>query len=190
MVGDVQVGRVWAAGIVHPVFPAAVILHHPLSTLHEVTQVRTVTVLVETGNKDVMKTQQNQEGINLIGIFQDWWYYVMLLESCVKSVMDCMCMGNTGVTQGINREKCQKGDYYGIDDNQVAIIGPGTKLHAAVLQVEGEVQHDDLTVTLEDGRGVPRDHASVLQQHFRLVNDGKVTVSTVGTHKHRHQHRK
>lgn len=47
VVGDVQVRGVWAACIVHPVLPAAEILHHPLSTLHKVTQIRTVTVLVK-----------------------------------------------------------------------------------------------------------------------------------------------
>lgn len=53
VVGDVQVGGVWAAGIVHPVFPAAEILHHPLSTLHKVTQIRTITIL---------KRRRNEEG--------------------------------------------------------------------------------------------------------------------------------
>lgn len=70
---------------------------------------------------------------------------------------------------------------YGIDDDQVSIVGPGTQLHAAVLEVKGEMQHDDFTVALEDGRWVPCDHSCVLQQHFGLVNDGKVSVSTAGT---------
>lgn len=48
VVGDVQVRGVWAAGIVHPVLPSAEILHHPLSTLHEVTQIRAIAVLVGT----------------------------------------------------------------------------------------------------------------------------------------------
>lgn len=48
VVGDVQVRGVWAAGVVHPVLPAAEILHHPLSTLHEVTQIGVVAVLVGT----------------------------------------------------------------------------------------------------------------------------------------------
>lgn len=79
--------------------------------------------------------------------------------------------------------------YYRIDDDQVSIIGPGAELHAAVLEVKWEVQHNDLTVALEDGGWVPCDHPSVLQKHFGLMNDGKVTVSTAGIDKHRqHQH--
>lgn len=39
MVGDVQVGRVPAAGVLHPVFPAPLVLYHPFPRLHEVTQV-------------------------------------------------------------------------------------------------------------------------------------------------------
>lgn len=72
---------------------------------------------------------------------------------------------------------------YWIDDNQVSIIGPGTQLHTAVLKVKGEMQHNDFTVALEDCRWVPCDHPSVLQQHFGLMNDGKVAISTVGTDK-------
>lgn len=45
VVSDVQVRGVGAASIVHPVLPATEILHHPLSTLHEVTQIRAVTIL-------------------------------------------------------------------------------------------------------------------------------------------------
>ena len=52
---------------------------------------------------------------------------------------------------------------YWVDDHQGAVVGPGAQLHAAVLEVKGEVQHDDLTVALEDGWRVPRDHARVLQ---------------------------
>lgn len=74
--------------------------------------------------------------------------------------------------------------HYRIDDDQVSIVGPGAQLHAAVLEVKGEMQHNNFTVALEDGRWVPRDHSCVLQQHFGLMNDGKVTVSTVGTDKH------
>lgn len=75
--------------------------------------------------------------------------------------------------------------YYWVDDDQVSIVGPGTQLHTTVLEVKGEMQHNDFTVALEDGRRVPRDQSSVLQQHFGLVNDGKVTVSAAGTDKHR-----
>lgn len=50
VVGDVQVRCVWAASVVHPVLPAAEILHHPLSTFHKVTQIRAVTVLVRTND--------------------------------------------------------------------------------------------------------------------------------------------
>lgn len=45
VVGDVQVGGVWAAGVVHPVLPSSEILHHPLPALHEVTQIRAIAVL-------------------------------------------------------------------------------------------------------------------------------------------------
>lgn len=41
------------------------------------------------------------------------------------------------------------------------------------------MQHNDFTVAFEDSRRVPRDHARVLQQHFGLVDDGKVTIGTV-----------
>lgn len=81
------------------------------------------------------------------------------------------------------------GKQYGVHDDQVSVISPGPELHGAVLEVKGEVQHNDLTVTLKDGRWVPRDHSSVLQQHFGLMNDGKVTISTAGKGRHRrHQH--
>lgn len=70
---------------------------------------------------------------------------------------------------------------YRVDFDQRAIIGPGTKFHGAVLQVEGKVEHDDLTVALVDGWRVPSNHPSVLQQHFGLVHDGKVTICTAGT---------
>ncbi len=46
VVGDVQVRRVRAASVVHPVLPATEVLHHPLSTFHEVTQIRAVTILM------------------------------------------------------------------------------------------------------------------------------------------------
>lgn len=72
---------------------------------------------------------------------------------------------------------------YRVDDDQVSIVGPGAQLHTAVLEVKGEMQHNDFTVALEDGRWVPRDLSRVLQQHFGLVNDGKVSVSTAGTEK-------
>lgn len=45
VIGDVQVRRVGAAGVVNPVFPAPVVLQHPFAGLHEVTEVRPVTVL-------------------------------------------------------------------------------------------------------------------------------------------------
>lgn len=79
--------------------------------------------------------------------------------------------------------------YYRVDDDQVAVISPGTQLHGAVLEVEGEMQHNDFTVAPENGRWVPCDHPGVLQQHFGLMNNGEVTISTVGADKHRqHQH--
>lgn len=46
------------------------------------------------------------------------------------------------------------------------------------------MQHNDFTVALEDSRRVPCDHSRVLQQHFGLMNDGKVTVGAEGTNKH------
>lgn len=51
VVSDVQVRGVWAARVVHPVLPATEILHHPLSTFHEVTQIRAVTVLMSRSIK-------------------------------------------------------------------------------------------------------------------------------------------
>lgn len=51
VVGDVQIRGVRAAGVVHPVLPATKILHHPLATFHEVTQVRAVAVLASQGKK-------------------------------------------------------------------------------------------------------------------------------------------
>lgn len=65
-----------------------------------------------------------------------------------------------------------------IDDNQQAIVGPGSQFHATVLQVKWEVEDNNLTVTLKNGWRVPCYHAGVLQQNFRFMNDGKVTVST------------
>lgn len=64
-----------------------------------------------------------------------------------------------------------------VDDDQQSIIRPCSQLHAAVLHVEREVQHNDLTVTLKDGRRVPGDQPGVLQQDFSLMDDGKVAVS-------------
>lgn len=41
---------------------------------------------------------------------------------------------------------------------------------------------DDLAVALKDGGRRPRDVASVVQEHFGELDDGKVTVrTTVGT---------
>lgn len=45
VIGDVQIWRVWATCIINPVFPAPVVLHHPLAALLEVTEVWAVTVL-------------------------------------------------------------------------------------------------------------------------------------------------
>lgn len=69
--------------------------------------------------------------------------------------------------------------HYWIDNDQVSIVGPGSQLHSAVLEVKREVQHNDFTVAFEDGRRVPCDHARVLQQHFGLMDDGKVSIGTV-----------
>lgn len=38
------------------------------------------------------------------------------------------------------------------------------------------MQDNNLTVTLKDGRRVPRYHPSVLQQHFGFMDDSKVAV--------------
>ncbi|KAG9341003.1 hypothetical protein JZ751_020198 [Albula glossodonta] len=53
VVSDVQVRRVRTAGVVHPVLPAAVVLHHPLAALHEAAQVRPVAVLGEEGEGSI-----------------------------------------------------------------------------------------------------------------------------------------
>ena len=37
---------------------------------------------------------------------------------------------------------------------------------------------DDLTVAFKDGRRCPRDVASVVQEHFGELDNGKVTVCT------------
>ena len=79
--------------------------------------------------------------------------------------------------------ECPHGEPHRVDDHQGAVVGPGAQLHAAVLQVEGEVQHDDLTVALEDGGWVPGDLPGVLQQNLGLVDDGKVPVSTGRPHR-------
>lgn len=70
---------------------------------------------------------------------------------------------------------------YWVDDDKVAIIGPRSKFHAAVLQVEGEVKDDDLTVALKDCGGSPCYHTRVLQQDLRLMDDGKVSISAAHT---------
>lgn len=61
VVGDVQVRGVRTASIVNPVLPATVILHHPLPTLHEVTQIWTITLLaVKHPNKFLISGIPNQ----------------------------------------------------------------------------------------------------------------------------------
>lgn len=45
VISDVEVGRIWTASVIHPVFPVPVILHHPLPALHEITEVWSVVVL-------------------------------------------------------------------------------------------------------------------------------------------------
>lgn len=61
VVGDVQVRGVRAAGVVNPVLPATVILHHPLPTLHEVTQIWTITLLAaKHPNKSLIPGILNQ----------------------------------------------------------------------------------------------------------------------------------
>lgn len=72
---------------------------------------------------------------------------------------------------------------YRVDDNQVAVVGPYAKFHAAVLQVEREINYNDLTVALKDGWRIPGDQPSVFQQDLRLVHDGEVSISTA-THDH------
>ena len=67
---------------------------------------------------------------------------------------------------------------YRVDHYQVAVVGPCPQLHTAVLQVEGEVKHNDLTVALKDGRRVPGDQTCVLQQHLGLMDDCKVSICT------------
>lgn len=52
---------------------------------------------------------------------------------------------------------------YRVDDNQVTVVGPYAELHAAVLQVKREVNDNDLTVALKDGRRIPSDEPGVFQ---------------------------
>lgn len=59
MVGDVQIGRVKAACVVNPVFPAPVVLQHPFTRLHEVTEVRSVTVLKPESKLKICKHTLN-----------------------------------------------------------------------------------------------------------------------------------
>lgn len=63
-----------------------------------------------------------------------------------------------------------------VDDNQQAIVGPGSQFHATVLHVKREMEDNNLTVALEDGWRVPDDLPSVLQQDFSFVDDGKVAI--------------
>ena len=67
---------------------------------------------------------------------------------------------------------------YRVDDHHGAIIGPGAQLHAAVLFVKGKVGDDDLAVAFKDGRRCPCDVASVVQEHFGELDNGKVTICT------------
>lgn len=71
---------------------------------------------------------------------------------------------------------------YWVDNDKVAIIGPRSKFHAAVLQVEGKVKDHDLTVALKDCWRSPCYHTSVLQQDLCLMDNGKVSISTAETH--------
>lgn len=73
--------------------------------------------------------------------------------------------------------------YYRIDDDKISIKCPCSEFHAAVLQVEGEVKHNDLAVALKDGWRVPGDHSCIFEQNFGLMHDGKVTVSTMEVQK-------
>ena len=58
------------------------------------------------------------------------------------------------------------------------IVGPGAKLHEAVLLIEGEVPHVDLARGLEDGRRGPRDPAVVVQYGLRHRRDDVLPVGT------------
>lgn len=46
VVGNVQVGGVWTASVVHPMLPTSKVLHDPFSTFHKVTEIRAITVLL------------------------------------------------------------------------------------------------------------------------------------------------
>ena len=67
---------------------------------------------------------------------------------------------------------------YRVDGHHGAIIGPRAQLHAAVLFIKGKVGDDDLTVAFKDGGRCPRDVASVVQEHFGKLDNGKVTICT------------
>lgn len=72
-----------------------------------------------------------------------------------------------------------------VDGHHRAIIGPGAQLHATVLFIKGKVGDDDLTVAFKDSRRCPRDVASVVQEHFGELDDGKVTICTATGQKRR-----
>lgn len=71
-----------------------------------------------------------------------------------------------------------EGGAYRVDGHHRAVVRPGAQLHAAVLFIKGKVGDDDLTVAFEDGRGCPCDVASVVQEHFGELDNGKVAICT------------
>ena len=72
----------------------------------------------------------------------------------------------------------------GADQDQVdfcLVVGPGTKLHGAVLVIEWEVGHIDFARALKDGRGDPSHFPRVLEQSFGLVVHLEIPDSTAET---------
>lgn len=65
-----------------------------------------------------------------------------------------------------------------VDDDQQSIIRPGSQFHATVLQVKREMEDNDLTVTLKDGRRIPCYLSCVLQKYFGFMDDGEISIST------------
>jgi hypothetical protein len=72
----------------------------------------------------------------------------------------------------------------GADQDQVdfcLVVGPGAKLHGAVLVVEWEVGHVDFARALKDGRRHPSHFPCVFEQGFGLVIDLEISNSTATT---------
>lgn len=84
----------------------------------------------------------------------------------------------TWVTLCLNPASSQEVTTYRVDGHHGAIVGPCAQLHAAVLFIKWKVGDNDLTIAFKDGRRCPRDVASVVQEHFGELDNGKVTICT------------